>query len=130
MLDLIFKKFFTGMKLMKQDFRFMLRAGKQDPRAAGFSFVASVITRRIQYTIKQHLADVLRTSAESNPETYTRLRREGKMSEAVNLIFADKIEEAAEKKEEQVVAAMLQNNEPAEKMDLARFLWDCPPQMI
>jgi len=65
---------------------------------------------------KQHLADVLRTSAESNPETYTRLRREGKMSEAVNLIFADKIEEAAEKKEEQVVARMLQKNEPVDKI--------------
>ena len=38
------------------------------------------------------------------------------MSEAVNLIFADKIEEAAEKKEEQVVARMLQKNEPVDKI--------------
>ena len=71
---------------------------------------------------KQHLADVLRTSAESNPETYTRMRREGKMSEAVNMIFAEEIEEAAEKKEEQVITAMLQNNEPAEKI-IKYFGW-------
>ena len=52
---------------------------------------------------KQHLADVLRTSAESNSETYTRIRREGKMSEAVNQIFAEEIKEEAEKQNEQTI---------------------------
>ena len=47
---------------------------------------------------RQHLADVLRTSVASNPETYTKMREAGKMSEAVEYIFADKIEKIAEKK--------------------------------
>ncbi len=38
------------------------------------------------------------------------------MSEAVERVFRKEIEEIAEKKEEQVVVAMLQNNEPADKM--------------
>ena len=38
------------------------------------------------------------------------------MSEAVERVFRKEIEEATKKREEQVVAAMLQNNEPAEKI--------------
>ena len=38
------------------------------------------------------------------------------MSEAVEYVFAEEIEQAAEKKEEQVVARMLQKNEPVDKI--------------
>ena len=38
------------------------------------------------------------------------------MSEAVERVFKKEIEEAAKKKEEQVVTAMLQNNEPVDKI--------------
>ena len=63
---------------------------------------------------RQHLADVLRTSVASNPETYTKMREAGKMSEAVEYIFADKIEEIAEKKEEKTIENMLRDNVKAE----------------
>lgn len=66
--------------------------------------------------LKQHLADVLRTAFESNEALFGKIKEEGKMSEAVERVFKKEIEEAAEKKEEQIVTAMLQNNEPADKI--------------
>ena len=64
---------------------------------------------------RQHLADVLRTSVASKPETYTKMREAGKMSEAVEYIFTDKIEEIAEKKkEEKTIENMLRDNVKAE----------------
>ena len=65
---------------------------------------------------KQHLADVLRTSFQSNKATFRKLKEAGKLSEAVEYVFAEEIEQAAEKKEEQVVARMLQKNEPVDKI--------------
>ena len=66
--------------------------------------------------LKQHLADVLRTAFESNEAIFGKIKEEGKMSEAVERVFKKEIDEAAEKKEEQVVTTMLQNNEPADKI--------------
>ena len=44
------------------------------------------------------------------------------MSEAVERVFKKEIQEAADKREEQVVTAMLQNNEPADKI-IQYFGW-------
>jgi len=65
---------------------------------------------------KQHLEDVLRTAFESNKGTFRKMKEAGKMSEAVEFVFKEEINKVAEKKEEQVVTAMLQNNEPADKI--------------
>ncbi|MBQ9009962.1 MAG: hypothetical protein IJ088_11615 [Clostridia bacterium] len=72
--------------------------------------------------LKQHLADVLRTAFESNEEIFGKMKEMGKMSEAVERVFKKEIDEATEKKEEQVVTAMLQNNEPADKI-IKYFGW-------
>ena len=66
--------------------------------------------------LKQHLADVLRTAFESNEGVFLKMKEMGKMSDAVERVFKKEIDEAAKKKEEQVVTNMLQNNEPADKI--------------
>ena len=65
---------------------------------------------------KQHMEDVLRTAFESNKELFRKMKEAGKMSEAVELVFKEEIEEAAEKKEERIVANLLKMNEPVDKI--------------
>ncbi|MBR1476331.1 MAG: hypothetical protein IJ608_00010 [Lachnospiraceae bacterium] len=66
--------------------------------------------------LKQHLADVLRTAFESNEALFSKMKEAGKMSEAVERVFQKEIEEAAEKKEERIVANLLKMNEPVDKI--------------
>ena len=65
---------------------------------------------------KVHLADVLRTAFESNEKVFEKMKEAGKMSEAVERVFQKEIEEAAEKKEEKIVANLLKMNEPVDKI--------------
>ena len=44
------------------------------------------------------------------------MKEAGKMSEAVERVFQKEIEEAAEKKEEKIVANLLKMNEPVDKI--------------
>ncbi len=66
--------------------------------------------------LKQHLEDVLRTSIDSNPEIYDKIREECRMSEAFERVFKKEIDEYHEKKTEEVVSRMLRHNEPVDKI--------------
>ncbi|MBQ9252506.1 MAG: hypothetical protein IJ188_07715 [Clostridia bacterium] len=61
---------------------------------------------------KDHLGDVLRTSIESNKDTFRLLKEEGKMSEAVGVVFAEEIAKQAEAREEKIVANMIRSKQP------------------
>ena len=60
--------------------------------------------------LKQHLADVLRTAFESNRTVFKKMKEEGKMSEAVEFVFKEEIQEIADKKEEKTIENMLKDN--------------------
>ena len=60
--------------------------------------------------LKQHLADVLKTAFESNKTVFRKMKEEGKMSEAVEFVFKEEIQEAYEKKEEKTIENMLKDN--------------------
>ena len=66
--------------------------------------------------LKQHLADVLRTAYESNESIFEKLKEEGRMGEKFDQIFEKQIQEAADKKEERIVANLLKMNEPVDKI--------------
>ena len=59
---------------------------------------------------KQHLADVLRTSFESNKGLFRKMKEAGEMSEAVEFVFKEEIEEAFEKKQEKTIENMLKDD--------------------
>ncbi len=65
-------------------------------------------------SLRQHLGDVLRTSFESNPELFKKMKEEGKMSDAIEMVFEKEIEQLAEKKEEKTIENMLRDNVQAE----------------
>lgn len=66
--------------------------------------------------IRQHLSDILLTSIESNPELFTRMKEEGKMSEAIRMVFSEEIKEEYEKMAEESVIKMVSENVPVRKI--------------
>ena len=66
--------------------------------------------------LKQHLADVLRTAYKSNESLFEKMKEDGRMGEKFDQIFEKQIQEAAEKKEERIVANLLKMNEPVDKI--------------
>lgn len=66
--------------------------------------------------IKEHLSDVLQISIKNNVDMFTRMNQEGRMSEAVRIVFSKEIDEQTNLFKEEAAVKMIRDKVPVKNI--------------